>query len=60
MNHLQFVVFDYGPPTALRVDDLQGTAGAVPEPAAWALMIAGFGGVGAALRSNRRRQFAAA
>lgn len=31
--------------------------GAVPEPAAWALMIAGFGGVGAVLR--RRRSMAA-
>ena len=27
---------------------------AVPEPASWALMIAGFGGLGAALRSKRR------
>jgi PEP-CTERM motif len=34
-------------------------AGAVPEPAAWGLMILGFGGVGAALRS-KRRAFAAA
>ena len=31
----------------------QGTGFAVPEPASWALMILGFGGVGAALR---RRQ----
>ncbi len=28
---------------------------AVPEPATWALMLVGFGGLGAALRSNRRR-----
>lgn len=28
---------------------------AVPEPAAWALMIVGFGGLGAVLRSKRRR-----
>jgi PEP-CTERM motif len=28
--------------------------GGVPEPAAWALMIVGFGGVGAALRARRR------
>jgi hypothetical protein len=35
------------------------SAQAVPEPAAWALMILGFGGVGAALRS-KRRTFAAA
>jgi hypothetical protein len=29
---------------------------AVPEPATWAMMIAGFGAVGAMARSNRRRQ----
>ncbi|HEY7901130.1 MAG TPA: PEPxxWA-CTERM sorting domain-containing protein [Caulobacteraceae bacterium] len=34
------------------------TFGAVPEPAAWALMLAGFAGLGGALRS-RRRQIAA-
>ena len=28
---------------------------AVPEPATWAVMLAGFGGVGAAMRSRRRR-----
>jgi hypothetical protein len=28
---------------------------AVPEPAAWALMLVGFGGLGAALRSAKRR-----
>ena len=28
---------------------------AVPEPATWALMLVGFGGLGAALRMNRRR-----
>ncbi len=32
---------------------------AVPEPASWALLIAGFGLVGATLRSKRRRQTAA-
>jgi hypothetical protein len=32
----------------------EGVAGGIPEPASWALMIAGFGGVGAALRSRRR------
>ncbi|MGZ6039322.1 MAG: FxDxF family PEP-CTERM protein [Phenylobacterium sp.] len=31
-----------------------GGAGGVPEPAAWALMIVGFGGVGATLRARRR------
>jgi hypothetical protein len=39
---------------------LDQTAGTVPEPAAWALMLVGFGGAGAALRSRRRRAFAAA
>ncbi|GAA0484879.1 hypothetical protein GCM10009096_29430 [Parasphingorhabdus litoris] len=31
-------------------------SGAVPEPATWAFMIFGFGAIGGALRSNRRRQ----
>lgn len=32
---------------------LSVTGGGVPEPASWALMIAGFGGVGAAMRRRR-------
>ncbi|WP_404713593.1 PEPxxWA-CTERM sorting domain-containing protein [Sphingomonas sp. MMS24-J13] len=32
-----------------------GNIGAVPEPASWALMILGFGAIGALLRSSRRR-----
>lgn len=32
----------------------------IPEPSAWALMIVGFGGVGAILRRNRRQGLAAA
>jgi hypothetical protein len=34
-------------------------AGAVPEPAAWALMLLGFGGVGASLRRRRTMALAA-
>ena len=37
---------------------LHGTAAAVPEPGAWALMIIGFGGAGAALRNRRRTALA--
>jgi len=32
------------------------TSGAVPEPATWAVIVVGFGGIGAALRGSRRRQ----
>lgn len=35
-------------------DAASATITPVPEPAAWALMLAGFGGVGAALRRRRR------
>jgi Domain of unknown function (DUF4394)/PEP-CTERM motif len=35
---------------------LFGLSAAVPEPATWAMMIIGFGAVGAAARSNRRKR----
>ncbi|HEY0436323.1 MAG TPA: FxDxF family PEP-CTERM protein [Phenylobacterium sp.] len=35
------------------VPPITGGGGGVPEPAAWALMILGFGGVGATLRSRK-------
>lgn len=56
----------------LKVDSLTGTynanaflvnataTGAVPEPAAWAMLIAGFGLVGTALRHRGRQPLAAA
>lgn len=34
----------------------QADAGAVPEPAAWAMMLVGFGFVGGAMRAAKRRQ----
>ena len=40
------------------IDNVAVTAG-VPEPATWALMLVGFGGLGAALRSRRSRPVAA-
>jgi hypothetical protein len=60
INTLDIRVTDFGPPTAFRIDDLTGTAsaiGAIPEPAVWAMLIAGFGLVGGAAR---RRPLAAA
>ena len=48
-------------PSAFAIDNvvLNGSTSAVPEPASWAMMIAGFGAVGAAMRRGRRvRAFA--
>ena len=36
------------------------TTGGVPEPATWAMMLVGFGGIGAAMRSRRKVAVAAA
>lgn len=40
-------------------DDLSFSSGGVPEPAAWGLMILGFGGVGASIRRRRTAASAA-
>lgn len=49
-------------PGFLFFDDVSLVSGAaaIPEPASWALMLAGFMGAGAAIRANRRRRAAAA
>lgn len=54
-NTLTFTVTDTGPPSALLVSGLAGSALAVPEPAQWALMLGGFGLVGATMRRSRRQ-----
>ncbi len=41
------------------VSEVDFFGGSVPEPATWSLMLAGFGGLGAALRSRRRPATAA-
>lgn len=38
----------------------QGGGGAVPEPATWAMMLLGFGAIGASIRSRRRSPLATA
>ena len=50
-NTLTFRVTDYGVISGLRVADL---AGAVPEPATWAMLIVGFGLVAGQIRRRRR------
>ncbi|MBS0334647.1 MAG: PEPxxWA-CTERM sorting domain-containing protein [Proteobacteria bacterium] len=61
-NRLDFVVLNDGGPSSLRVDNLRlaQAGGAAPEPATWALMLAGFGGLGAALRRRGARRASAA
>jgi len=56
INTLSVVLTDTGKPSAMLISGLSGTAdvaGGVPEPAAWALMIAGLGLTGATLRRRR-------
>jgi len=42
----------------IRFGGVIALAGSVPEPATWALMILGFGGIGMTMRSARRRRAA--
>jgi hypothetical protein len=50
-----FYGFDYA-----KLSDYAGVDRGVPEPGVWALMLVGFGLVGTALRSSRRRALTAA
>jgi hypothetical protein len=54
------VSYQHDYPSAVGATDIQLGTAAIPEPAAWALMLTGFLGAGAALRRARRRQAALA
>lgn len=60
---LDGLVIRWGPDASVGgIDNIRyetrALAGAVPEPTTWAMMIGGFGLVGAAMRRSRRRQLA--
>lgn len=44
-----------GNPAGLRVEFVESSVAAVPEPATWAFMILGFAAVGGMMRSSRRK-----
>jgi hypothetical protein len=44
-----------GVPSCAFTRDVTGVPGAVPEPASWAMMLAGFGLMGAVMRGSRRK-----
>lgn len=53
-------VLSFGPnnDAAMGIGEVQFFGGAVPEPASWAMMVAGFGLAGAALRSRKQASVA--
>ena len=56
VNTLTFTITDTGPPSAFMVANLAGTAdilGCVPEPATWAMFLAGFFGLGVMARARK-------
>jgi hypothetical protein len=65
-----FFLIDFTTPTTSFTLDVPGSSGAtlystgslggVPEPATWAMMLVGFGGLGAMLRSRRKQALAVA
>ena len=50
-----FTDANFGGTFAYSPGVFDGAAGGVPEPATWAMMLTGFGGLGAVMRSRRRR-----
>jgi hypothetical protein len=59
-EQLQSILFSNFDPTGAGIGDIRqvrlgGIQSAIPEPATWAMMILGFGFVGAALRRRRRQ-----
>jgi len=59
LNTLTFVLHNVGGPEAFQVAGLTVTAGAVPEPATWGMMLAGFSMVGLGMRRRTRNVVAA-
>ncbi len=55
-----FIEFDGGNQVAGQTSIIDVTTSSVPEPGAWAMMLLGFGGVGARLRGRPRRLIARA
>jgi hypothetical protein len=56
VNTLTFTITDTGPPSAFMVAQLAGSAdvlGGVPEPATWAMFLAGFFGLGVVARARK-------
>jgi hypothetical protein len=45
---------------SFEIADVYAGAAGVPEPATWAVMLVGFGSIGAAMRRSRRKQLATA
>lgn len=53
VDKVSFLVTASG--TSANIDNIVASVAAVPEPATWTMMLIGFGAVGAAMRSQRRR-----